>query len=93
MNPKFKDVEVFGQDLRDSNMHGLDLSLFIAAYQQLTDSQQLFFERAEFMDKLAGTDKLRLAIEAGQTEQQIKQSWQTELAAFKRKRQPYLLYQ
>ena len=28
------------------------------------------------MDKLAGTDKLRLAIEAGQTEQQIKQSWQ-----------------
>lgn len=93
MNPKFKDVEVFGQDLRDSNMHGLDLSLFIAAYQQLSDSQQLFFERAEFMDKLAGTDKLRLAIEAGQTEQQIKQSWQTELAAFKRKRQPYLLYQ
>lgn len=93
MNPKFKDVEVFGQDLRDSNMHGLDLSLFIAAYQQLSDSQQLFFERAEFMDKLAGTDKLRLAIEAGQTEQQIKQSWQTELAAFQRKRQPYLLYQ
>ena len=45
------------------------------------------------MDKLAGTDKLRLAIEAGQTEQQIKQSWQADLSTFKRKRAPYLLYQ
>ena len=45
------------------------------------------------MDKLAGTDKLRLAIEAGQTEQQIRQSWQEDLATFKRQRQPYLLYQ
>ena len=50
-------------------------------------------ERAGFMDKLAGTDKLRLAIEAGQTEQQIKQSWQADLSTFKRKRAPYLLYQ
>ena len=45
------------------------------------------------MDKLAGTDKLRLAIEAGQTEQQIKQSWQQDLARFKQQRAAYLLYQ
>tara|TARA_B100000929_G_scaffold136899_1_gene108422 strand:- start:735 stop:1913 length:1179 start_codon:yes stop_codon:yes gene_type:complete len=93
MNPKFKEIEVFGQDLRDTDIHGLDLSLFISAYQKLTANNQEFFERAGFMDKLAGTDKLRLAIEAGQTEQQIKQSWQADLSTFKRKRAPYLLYQ
>ncbi len=93
MNPKFKEIEVFGQDLRDADIHGLDLSLFISAYQKLTANNQEFFERAGFMDKLAGTDKLRLAIEAGQTEQQIKQSWQADLSTFKRKRAPYLLYQ
>ncbi len=93
MHPKFKGVEVFGQDLRDSSIHGLDLSLFILVYQKLSETKQPFFERADFMDKLAGTDKLRLAIEAGQTEQQIKQSWQADLSAFKRKRTPYLLYQ
>ncbi|NMM42652.1 exo-beta-N-acetylmuramidase NamZ family protein [Pseudoalteromonas arctica] len=93
MNPKFKGVEVFGQDLRDSTIKGLDLSLFISAYKTLTAQQQTFFERAGFMDKLAGTDKLRLAIKAGQTEQQIKQSWQQDLARFKQQRDPYLLYQ
>lgn len=93
MNPKFKEIEVFGQDLRDADIHGLDLSLFISAYQKLTANNQEFFECAGFMDKLAGTDKLRLAIEAGQTEQQIKQSWQADLSTFKRKRAPYLLYQ
>lgn len=93
MNPKFKEIEVFGQDLRDADIHGLDLSLFISAYQKLTANNQEFFERAGFMDKLAGTDKLRLAIEADQTEQQIKQSWQADLSTFKRKRAPYLLYQ
>ncbi|MEC8140194.1 MAG: exo-beta-N-acetylmuramidase NamZ domain-containing protein, partial [Pseudomonadota bacterium] len=93
MHPKFKGVEVFGQDLRDADIHGLDLSLFISAYQKLNANDHTFFERADFMDKLAGTDKLRLAIEAGQTEQQIKQSWQADLSAYKRKRSPYLLYQ
>ena len=93
MNPKFKGVAVQGLDLRDSTIKGLDLSLFISAYNTLTEHQQTFFERAGFMDKLAGTDKLRLAIEAGQTEQQIKQSWQPGLARFKQQRAPYLLYQ
>ena len=44
------------------------------------------------MDKLAGTDKLRKAIVAGQSEQEIKLSWEAGIADFKVKRQPYLLY-
>lgn len=93
MNPKFKDVEVLGQDLRTAKIAGLDLGLFIDAYHKLSAADENFFERAGFMDKLAGTDKLRLAIEAGQTEAQIKQSWQQGLEAFKQQRAPYLLYQ
>jgi len=93
MNPKFKDVAVLGQDLRDSTIKGLDLELFINAYHKLSAAGETFFERAGFMDKLAGTDKLRLAIEAGQTEVQIKQSWQQGLDAFRQQRAPYLLYQ
>ncbi|MEL0606083.1 DUF1343 domain-containing protein [Pseudoalteromonas undina] len=91
-NPKFKNITVKGLDLRTADTRGLDLSYLITAYNQLSKNNITFFERADFMDKLAGTNKLRLAIEAGQSEAQIKQSWQQGLAAFKKQRAPYLLY-
>lgn len=91
-NPKFKNTPVKGLDLRTANTRGLDLSYLITAYNKLSKNNITFFERADFMDKLAGTNKLRLAIEAGQSERQIKQSWQQGLATFKKQRAPYLLY-
>ncbi len=91
-NPKFKNITVKGLDLRTANTRGLDLSYLITAYNKLSKNNITFFERTDFMDKLAGTNKLRLAIEAGQSERQIKQSWQQGLAAFKKQRAPYLLY-
>jgi uncharacterized protein YbbC (DUF1343 family) len=91
-NPKFKNTPVKGLDLRTENAHGLNLSYLITAYSKLSKNNITFFERADFMDKLAGTNKLRLAIEAGQSEAQIKQSWQQGLKAFKKQRAPYLLY-
>ena len=81
-----------GLDLRQANISGLNLTYLINAYTKLTKNNISFFERADFMDKLAGTNKLRLAIEAGQSEAQIKQSWQAGLAQFKAQRAPYLLY-
>lgn len=92
LNPKFKNQMVKGIDLRESDTAGLNLNYLINAYQQLTQAKQVFFERADFMDKLAGTDKLRLAIEAGQSAEEIKQSWQAALEQFKQQRAPYLLY-
>jgi len=92
MHPKFKGVEVSGLDLRQSDIKGLELGLFISAYKQLKAKNITFFERESFMDKLAGTDKLRLAIAAGHSEKRIKQSWQPELSRFKLQRAPYLLY-
>jgi len=91
-NPKFKNTSVKGLDLRTENTHGLNLSYLITAYSKLTKNNITFFERADFMDKLAGTNKLRLAIEAGQSAEQIKQGWQSGLTQFKAQRAPYLLY-
>lgn len=93
LNPKFKNQAVQGLDLRQATTKGLDLSYLISAYKQLNNNDITFFERADFMDKLAGTDKLRLAIEAGQSAQLIKQTWQAGLMQFKQQRAPYLLYE
>jgi len=92
MHPKFKGIEVFGLDLRQSDIQGLELGLLMSTYKQLKAKNLTFFEREGFMDKLAGTDTLRLAIEAGHSEEHIKQSWQPGLDHFKLQRTPYLLY-
>ena len=92
LHPKLEGKLSKGIDLRTSGVQGLDLQLFIQAYQQFSLQDQIFFERADFMDKLAGTDKLRLAIEQGQSAEQIKQSWQVGLQKFRQQRLPYLLY-
>ena len=92
LHPKLEGKLSQGIDLRSSNIHGLDLQLFIQAHQQFAQQQQNFFEHADFMDKLAGTDKLRLAIEQGQSLEQIRLSWQSGLQKFRQQRRPYLLY-
>jgi uncharacterized protein YbbC (DUF1343 family) len=92
LHPKLEGQLAKGIDLRNSNIQGLDLQPFIQAYQQFEQQNQDFFERTEFMDKLAGTDKLRLAIAQGQNAEQIKQSWQAGLQKFRQQRLPYLLY-
>lgn len=92
LNPKFINKMVQGLNLQTVSTQGLDLHYLINAYTKLSKNHILFFERAHFMDKLAGTDKLRLAIEAGQSAKQIKQTWQKGLKHFKKQRAPYLLY-
>ncbi|MFC0446078.1 exo-beta-N-acetylmuramidase NamZ domain-containing protein [Pseudidiomarina halophila] len=91
-SPKLEGQTVYGKDLRESDLHGLDLGLFIAAYQKFDAAGVTFFTAPDFMDKLSGTDTLRKAIIAGQSEAEIRDSWQADLAAFKKRRQPYLLY-
>ncbi|RUO74888.1 DUF1343 domain-containing protein [Pseudidiomarina sediminum] len=90
--PKLEDREAFGVDLRESNVQGLDLRLFIEAYHAFAAAGETFFTAPEFMDKLSGTAGLREAIEAGASAEEIRASWQADLARFKERRQPYLLY-
>jgi uncharacterized protein YbbC (DUF1343 family) len=52
--------------------------------------QELFF--IPFFDKLAGTDKLRIHIQNGWTEEQIRTYWESPLASYRKLRKKYLLY-
>jgi uncharacterized protein YbbC (DUF1343 family) len=92
VNPKFKNQRVFGVNLTEQETNGLDLKWLIHAYQEFSSRNIPFFTHVSFMDKLAGTDKLRLAIESGDTQQVIRQRWQRPLQDYLRRRQPYLLY-
>ena len=46
----------------------------------------------EAFDHIAGTDALRVALQAGKTPEEIIASWQPDLVAFREARRPYLLY-
>ncbi|WP_370659886.1 exo-beta-N-acetylmuramidase NamZ family protein [Paraglaciecola algarum] len=93
LKPKLMDKALTGQDLRSVNIQGLDLSLLIAWYQRFQMHDAKFFKSPSFMDKLAGTDKLRKMIMAGKTAEEISDTWENGVNQFKRQRAQYLLYQ
>lgn len=82
----------YGVDLRelDPAKATFTLKYVLDAYGKISGK---FFTRPDFFDKLAGTDKLREQILAGMTEEQIRDSWKDELAAYKAMRKKYLLYE
>lgn len=92
LNPPLKDQQLYGEDLRQVSVRGLDLSYLINWHQKFRSKGLEFFNSPAFMDKLAGTDQLRLQIEQGQSEAQIRQSWQSGLQVFLNTRKAYLLY-
>ncbi|MGO1815422.1 MAG: exo-beta-N-acetylmuramidase NamZ family protein [Sphingobacterium sp.] len=83
----------YGLDLRDLNPDEQQFTLkyVIDFYEKMPDKSK-FFARAEFFDKLAGTDQLRKQIIAGKTEEEIRESWQADLDSYKEMRKNYLLY-
>ncbi|WP_241737530.1 exo-beta-N-acetylmuramidase NamZ family protein [Neptunicella marina] len=91
-HPKLEGKQATGQDLRHSEIAGLDLQPLLQWSKAFDEKGLTFFTRASFMDKLAGTDKLRLAIEQGTSMQALHQQWQDGIAQFRQQRQPYLLY-
>ena len=91
--PKLKNQITTGIDLRKSDIEGLDLKAFYSWFSLFRQRGVVFFERAAFMDKLAGTNKLRLAMLAGQPLIQIEKNWQVGIEKFKKQRLPYLIYQ
>ncbi len=91
-HPKLMNKALLGQDLRHSQVRGLELDFIINWHNKFKTQGREFFTRASFMDKLSGTDKLRKAIVTGKSAKAIKQSWQQGLKQFKTLRKPYLLY-
>jgi len=70
----------------------LDLDYLIGMYNNLSQREVKFFNDNNFFEKLAGTSKLREQIIKGMTADQIRSTWQADLAAFKSVRSNYLLY-
>ncbi len=91
-NPKHKGRKLYGQDLRQSTIKGLDISLFMDWRHKAQALDADFLTRPNWLDKLMGTDAFRKQIEQGVSAKRIRRSWQADLRAFKRARKPYLLY-
>lgn len=69
----------------------LNLDYLMQAYQSF-DQEESFFLENNFIDKLAGTDQLRKQIIAGQSETEIRATWEEGLEDFKKLRAKHLLY-
>lgn len=88
-----KGQTLYGVDLRDldADKQKFTLKYVLDFYDKMPDKSK-FFSRPDFFDKLAGTDELRLQIVAGKSEEEIRQSWEKDLQAYKEMRKKYLLY-
>jgi uncharacterized protein YbbC (DUF1343 family) len=70
----------------------LDLGWLVETYRQFPDPEAFFLENG-FIDKLAGTASLREQIVQGRNAEEIRESWQAGLKAYREKVKPYLLYE
>lgn len=89
-NPKHKGELCYGEDLSNVKIEGMTLKWIIKAYQNSTDKSKVF--NTSNFTKHAGTAKLQQQIEDGLTEEEIRRTWATDLEAFQKIRQNYLLY-
>ena len=92
--PKYQNKVCYGVDLSFESMganEGINLTYLLDAYKNYPYKKK-FFLKTRFIDKLAGSNKLRQQVLAGKSEKQIKNSWQRGLETFKKMRQHYLLY-
>lgn len=93
--PKYKGQECHGYNLVDfgsqymKNLKKLYLFWLIGTYQSTPDKAHFFDENFNFH---AGNATLQQQIKDGKKEEEIRQSWQPGLNAFKPIRKKYLLY-
>ena len=88
--PPLKDKLCYGLDLRNEKIpREVTLKYLIQMYTAFPDKDKFFIP---YFDKLAGNTILKEQIKAGQTEVQIRATWQDELNQFKTMRKKYLLY-
>ena len=94
-DPPQKDKVCYGIDLKAYDTYfiragkALNLSWLIELYKAFPDKQHFF---NAYFTKLAGTDKLQKQIEAGESEKEIRKTWEPALSHYKMIRKKYLLY-
>jgi uncharacterized protein YbbC (DUF1343 family) len=89
--PLYNGVECNGEDLSAiPRINRLEIKWLIKAYQT-TEDKSKFFDKRKFSIR-AGNEKLQQQIEAGLSEEKIRNSWKEGLENFKKMRQQYLIY-
>ncbi len=89
--PKHNGETCFGIDLRNTKrLSEIKLDWLITAYENTADKENFF---NSFFSKLAGTHKLQSQVEQGLPAKIIKTTWESDLKAFDKVRENYLLYE
>jgi uncharacterized protein YbbC (DUF1343 family) len=91
---KYADTLVTGVRLRITDRAAYDPTLtavYLLSVLRATHSTSFAFRPAQF-DRLAGGSELRAALERGEPVSRIAAAWRGELARFKDRRRPFLLY-
>jgi len=92
-NPKFEGEVCHGTNLSDytpeEGWTRIHLEWLLEAYRVFPRKEDFF---TSYFDTLAGTDDLRIQVEAGWDESQIRASWQSGLDRYKITRKKYLIY-
>ena len=89
--PLYNGVECNGEDLSAiPKINRLEIKWLIKAYQT-TEDKSKFFDKRKFSIR-AGNEKLQQQIEAGLSEEEIRNSWKEGLENFKKMRAKYLIY-
>lgn len=89
-NPKFNTKICYGRDLRNNLTEKmLNFTYIIEAYESIEEKTTFF---TPFFTTLAGNKILQEQIESGKNIEQIRNSWQKDLDAYKMIRTKYLLY-
>ena len=94
-HPPYENVACKGfllEDFADTYINGLgELYLFwLVESYKMAPNKESFFK--PFFTLLAGTENLEAQIKAGKSVEEIRASWQTDLANFQQIRRKYLLY-
>jgi uncharacterized protein YbbC (DUF1343 family) len=93
-HPKFEGQLCHGVDLREfvpeKGWKQIQLQWLLSAYRAFPRKEEFF---TSYFDKLAGTDALRIQVEAGWDENRIRAGWEEELRTFRTRRSNYLIYE
>ncbi len=97
-SPRFENQTLHGFRLNVTDRRAvkpveLGIHALHATYQQANvQGDTSFFSRPDHLTRLAGTEQLKVLLEQGASPDSIIASWQNDVAQFRERREPYLLY-
>lgn len=91
-NPPLLDTLCYGVDLSHLNPIPRFTLQYFFRFNSMAKNRKSIINRKSFFDLLAGSDQLRLQLESGMTEEEIRKTWQEDLDLYLAKRKKYLIY-